>query len=1016
MIPDRWQEIKRIFDAALERAPGERRSYLIDACDGDDDLRREVESLLASFDEAPSFMQQPAVAEVADQIAASQVRTFSKGEMVAHYRIISELGTGGQGAVYKALDTKLGRTVALKLLPPEVTALDDTSRKRFRREAQLASSLDHPNICTVHDLTEADGVSFIVMQFVAGRNVRQLVKGRPLKIRSALKIAIQVCDALSVAHSSGIIHRDIKAQNIIVSENGQAKILDFGLAKLAREGDNAKDQTELTALGSPYGTPTYAAPEQSRGEKVDRRADIFSTGVLLYEMLSGTWPFRGKTAIDVRHAVLHDTPEPISEKRGGSVPAKLEAIVTRALSKEPARRYQQMSRMRDELIEVLRELPESKESSTQNFLEGFKPAKLHPLPRLNWKTGLAAVMAFVVVAILIYVFYSRRSTALLTSKDTIFITDFTNTTGDAVFDDTLKQGLAAQLQQSPVLNLLPDSQARQTLQLMNRSPNERMTREVAREICQRQELKALVAGTIAKFDRNYSLTLEAVNCQSGQTIALVQAQADGKDQVLAALSKSAAELREKLGESLSSIKKFDVPIDQLTTGSLDALKAYSLAFDRSNKGKYFESVPLFRRATELDPNFAYAYVLLAGNYIILTQPRHAAENAARAYALKDRVSDREKLYITNYYNVATVGDLEKSVEALEVYKRTYPNDFRPPGNLSWTYLMLGQFDKAVAEARESVRLNPNISAWHVTLGTGLMRLNRFSEAKEAFTRALQMNLDDARMHTGLYQIAFIENDATTMQQQMDWARGLPEEYFAADMQASAAAYAGQWRRSQESVRRAIDLATRVDVKEVAARYAAEQALLAAVLGRCDQAKAYVTQSLALERNQVTLSRAALSQAWCGNQTQSLIDELTKAHGSDTIVNGLWLPVIRAAIGINHGNAAKAVELLESARAYEPAAEFWTNNLRGEAYLKLGQGAEAAAEFQRILEHRGEAPLSVLFSFANLGLARAAQQKGDVTQAHKAYEDFLALWKDADPDLPAIQIAKADFAKLRSSLR
>src|SRR5439155_20576989 len=365
---------------------------------------------------------------------------------------------------------------------------------------------------------------------------------------------------------------------------------------------------------------------------------------------------------------------------------------------------------------------------------------------------LAALLA--AGAAVTYLIYLRSAAkAALTAQDTILLADFDNKTGEQVFDDALKQGLAAHLQQSPFLNVFPDAQARQTLPLMSHSSDERITRDIAREICQRQELKALIAGTIAKFDRNYSLTLEAVNCQSGQTIALTQAQADGKDQVLAALSKSAAELREKLGESISSIKKFDVPIDQLTTGSLDALKAYSLAFDRSNKGKYFESVPLFRHATELDPNFAYAYALLAGNYIILTQPRHASENAAHAYALNDRVSDREKLYITNYYNVAAVGDLGKSVEALEVYKRTYPNDFRPPGNLSWTYLMLGQFDKAVAEARESMRLNPNISAWHVTLGTGLMRLNRFGEAKEAFTRALRMNLDDARMHTGLYQIA-----------------------------------------------------------------------------------------------------------------------------------------------------------------------------------------------------------------------------------------------------------------------
>ncbi len=360
--------------------------------------------------------------------------------------------------------------------------------------------------------------------------------------------------------------------------------------------------------------------------------------------------------------------------------------------------------------------------------------------------------------------------------------------------------------------------------------------------------------------------------------------------------------------------------------------------------------------------------------------------------------------------------MDKAVEVLKVYKQSYPNDFRVSGNLSLVYLQLGQFDKTINEARESVGLNPDISAWHVTLGTALLRLNRFAEAKETFERALRMNLDDPRMHAGLYQIAFIDGDATARLQQLDWARGLPEEYFAADMQASAAAYAGQWRQSQDFARRAIDLATRVDVKEVAARYAAEQGLRAAVFGRCDLARTFVTQSLALERNQATLARAALSQALCGYSTQSLIDELTKEHQSDTIVNGLWLPVIRAAIEINHGNAAKAVELLESARVYDPAAEFWTKHLRGEAYLKLGRGAAAAAEFQHILEHRGEAPLSVLFPLANLGLARSAEQDRDLSQARKASEDLLALWKDADLDLPAVQIAKGEFAKLRSNQR
>ncbi|HXH95464.1 MAG TPA: serine/threonine-protein kinase [Thermoanaerobaculia bacterium] len=1014
MDADRWQEIKRVFEGAMEQAPGQRLDYLTEACQGDETLLQEVNSLLRSLDDAHSFMEQPAVGEVAGQITASPVHDYSKGQSVAHYRIISELGAGGQGTVYKALDTKLGRTIALKLLPPEMTSVDDTVRKRFRREAQLASSLDHPNICTVHDFIEADGASFIIMQFVAGSTVRQLVGGRPLAISTALRIAIQVCDALAAAHSKGIIHRDIKAQNIIVSENGQAKILDFGIAKLIGEGSDGKDQTEITALGSPYGTPTYAAPEQSRGEKVDHRADIFSTGVLLYEMFSGTWPFQGRTAIEARHAVLYDEPRPISENRGGPIPAKLEAIVSRALSKEPAHRYQRMADMRDALIEVLRELPESKEDSAAGFLEGFRPSTLRHSPRLNWKFGLtAAALLVVVAAILAYGLYSRhRASTAIGKKDTILITDFTNTTGDAVFDDTLKQGLAMQLQQSPFLNIFPGARVRETLRQMERSPDERVTVETGREICQRNDLKALIAGSIAALGRHYVITLEAINAKSGETIGRQQTEADSKEEVLKSLSSAASGIRETLGESLSSIRQSDIPLYQLTTPSVEALKSFALGFDLSNRGEYFKSIPMFKRSVELDANFAYGYSLLAGNYTIVNEPRRAAENAAKAFALKDKGTDRERLYITSVYDNYTLGDLDKAIEAFRVYDQFYANDFRASGNLSLAYLLLGQYEKALGEARESVRLNPGISAWQVTLGTSLLRLNRFRDAKETFDRAIVMGLNDARMHDALYQLAFVQHDEKGMQQQLDWARGRPEEYVAAGLQSAAAAYRGQWRESQTLTQRAIDLAVHVDVKEVAARYAAEEGLRAAVLGRCDQAKVYAEQSLALDHNQVTQERIALSQALCGDRrAQSSLQGDVQQRPGDTLLNGLWVPVVRAASELNDGNAEKAVASLDNTRTYEPAAEFWTHYIRGEAELKLNRGTDAASEFRQILSHAGEAPLSILYPLAQLGLARATAQTGARSQSLKAYQDFLNSWKDVDPDLPIVRSARAEYAKL-----
>jgi serine/threonine protein kinase/tetratricopeptide (TPR) repeat protein len=1014
MNRDRWQEIKRIFDAALDRAPSQRSEFVAEACRDDDELFAEVNSLLRSLDDARGFMEQPAVGEVAEQIAAGRTGKYSKGQSVGQYRIISELGTGGQGTVYKAVDTKLDRMVALKMLPPDAASVDEASRRRFRREARLASLLDHPNICTVHDLVQADGSAFIVMQFVAGRDIRKLVGSRPLEIRTALKIVIQVCDALAAAHSRGIIHRDVKAQNVIVSDSGQVRIVDFGLAKLAGNRGRQKDETELTAAGFPYGTPAYAPPEQSRGENVDHRADVFSTGVLLYEMLSGSLPFRGRSAADVRHAVLFDEPEPVSERRGSPVPETLEVVVGRALAKEPSHRYQEIAGMRDDLLGVLRELPESQEGGTRTFLEGFTPVSLRHLPRWGWKaTAAAAAMVVAIAAAVIYNFESRRRASGAPGKDPILITDFVNATGDAVFDDTLKQGLAIQLAQSPLLVIFPETRVRETLRQMERSPDERVTVDTGREICQRNGLKALIAGSIAVLGRHYVITLEAINAASGETIGRQQAEAAGKEEVLKSLSSAASGIRERLGESLSSIRQSDIPLYQLTTPSLEALKSFAIGFDRSNRGEYFQSIPMFTRAVELDPRFAYGFSLLAGNYTIVEEPRRAAENASRAFALKERGSDREKLYITGVYNHYALGDLDKTIEVLHVYDQSYPNDFRASGNLSLAYLRLGQYAKAVSEARESVRLNPGISAWHVTLGTALMRLNRFGEAREGLNRALQMGLDDPRMHARLYELAFLEHDREGMQRQLTWRHGLPEEYVAADLQTATAAFLGHWRESQASARHAIDLAMRADLSEVAARIAAEAGVRAAALGRCDQASPWVGQSLALDQNEVTRELVALSRALCGEGgALPSIDSALRERPGDTLLKGLWAPVVHAAAELRNGNGDGALKALEATQAWEPAAGFWTHYLRGQADLKLGKASDAAVEFRQILSHSGEAPLSILYPLARLGLARASLQAGDRAAALAAYQGFLEGWRDADPDLADLRAGRGEVGKVR----
>ncbi|MGH9852755.1 MAG: tetratricopeptide repeat protein, partial [Blastocatellia bacterium] len=626
---------------------------------------------------------------------------------------------------------------------------------------------------------------------------------------------------------------------------------------------------------------------------------------------------------------------------------------------------------------------------------------------------LGVVLAALIIAVAAAWFYFSRTPAL-TDKDTILLADFDNRTGDEVFDGTLKDGLAAQLGQSPFLALFPDTQVRQTLRLMNRSPDERVTDVIAQEICQRRGLKAFLTGAISALGSHYVITLQAVNAQTGDVIAREQVEAESKERVLRTLSQAASRLRKELGESLSSIRKFDAPLDQTTTSSLEALKFFSLGREQNVKGKWLEAIPFFKRATELDQQFASAYSAISILYYNSGQPGLSAEFAAKAFALRDRASELEKLRITLFYYSQVTGEMDKTIETLKLYKRTYPRDHRGPTFLSDRYLAIGQFEPAVAEARDAVRAAPNSAAPVLNLAEALLRLNQFAEARQVYERAIEQQLEATEFHTGLYQIAFIEGDAAVMRRQLDWASGKPDEYTALDWQAQSAAFAGQWRRAQEFSRRAIDLATRNAAKEIAARYATEQALRGAMFGDCRQAGAEAARGLNLERGRASLPRAALAAALCGeiNQAQSLADELVKRHPTDTILGSLWLPMIRSALDMQRGQANQAIEQLHITSRYEAAGEFWPPTLRGRTYLKLGLGAEAASEFQKILGARGQAPMSALYPLAQLGLARAAAVSGDGEKARKEYQNFFAAWKGADADLPVLIEAKREDEKLR----
>ena len=954
------------------------------------------------------------------------------------------------GEVYLAQDTNLDRKVALKLLPSEVASNHERMR-RFVQEAKAASALNHPNIITIHEVGEFNSHHFIVTEFIDGQTLRQQMRRGHLKLGDVLEVSIQAASALAAAHEAGIVHRDIKPENIMVRRDGYIKVLDFGLAKLTEtEGSTPDPEARTKTLvntdaGTVLGTATYMSPEQAKAKYVDRRTDLWSLGAVIYEMVAGHAPFEAETSSEVIGLILHKEPSLLA-RYDREAPAELERIVSKALTKNLDERYQtakdllvdlkRFKRQLDLEAEIERTVPPDHKSlsatsahavPTSDQLASTAAASsqvthhvtsaeyiVSEIKRHRKGFALTSAVVFALVLATVGYFLFARRTAALTDKDTILLADIVNTTGDGVFDGTLKQGLAVQLGQSPFLNLFPDARVRQTLRLMGHSPDDRVTAEIAREICQRQGLKALITGSIASLGTHYVLTLEAINSRSGEVLANEQGEADSKEQVLKTLTEVAAKLRERLGESLSSLQRFDAPLE-VTTSSLEALKAYSLAVDEANRGKWLEAIQQHTRALELDPNFASTYFGIAVCYANTGQPKLAAEYSAKAYALRDRVSEREKLRIIGFYYFTVTGEIDKYIENLELYKSTYPRDERAYVSLSVAYDRIGQWEKSAEAAGEAIRINPNTVPPHGNLARALMRLHRYDESMAVLDRAFkQYKLDSEHLHTWVYNIAFIRGDSASMKHEVEAMGEKPNEYIAIDWETNSSAFNGQWKLVQNFSRRSIEMASQSKAKEVAAQYAAEQALRAAVFGHCAEAKSAAAQALSFEHNQVSLTRSGLALALCNevNETQPLVADLNKEYPTFTQVNGIWLPPTRAALELDHGNAAQAVIELEGASRYEAAGEFWPHYVRGLANLKLSKGAEAAVEFQKILDHRGYAPMSPLFPLAQLGLARAAIFQNDTPKARKAYEDFFALWKDADPDIPVLIEAKKEYEKIK----
>ena len=1022
MDPERWKQLDSLLQSALERPRDQREAFVRAACAGDQSLESELRSLLQLAREAGSFLENPAMDVAARAIGRLSVSELSPGQIVSHYRIVEKLGAGGMGMVYKAEDVRLHRFVALKF-PLADIAQDPRALSRFEREARAASALNHANICTIYEVEDHQGSPVIVMELLEGESLKQRLRHGPLPADEIIDLGIQMCGALEAAHSKGIIHRDIKPANIFLTGRpARAKILDFGLAKpapfpshRAGPGETGATQTiehELTSEGSAPGTIPYMSPEQVRARDLDTRTDLFSLGVVLYEMATARLPFRGESTGVIFDAILNRPPAPAASL-APNLPAELERIIGKCLEKDRALRYQHAA-------EIAADLERLKRDSQSGPLP-IGPAPGPTRAARPWKIALPAAAALAVLLAAAY-FYLHRGPRL-TDKDTLVLADFVNRTGDPVFDGTLRQGLAVQLEQSPFLSLVSDQRIGEVLGEMRRPKDAPLTPALAKDVCERASAAAVLDGSIAPLGSRYVVGLRARNCRTGDVLDEEQVQAAKKEDVLNALTQIAGAFRQRVGESLATVRKYDKPLEEATTPSLEALKAYSLAFKVAYSTGFANGLPLLRQAVELDPKFARAYAQLAMFYPATGDLAHARESILKAYELRNRATEPEKAFIIANYDVQITGNLEEAHQICESWVQAYPRDKRPHGLLSALIdEQLGRYDESLEQAKIALAIDPDFTPGYSNQVWSNLYLSRVDDAEKALQQAVDRKLEIEDMVALRYYIAFLKDDRAGMQSAVEQARGKPGvEDWLLDEEAFGLASSGHVREAGALAGRAAAMARQANHPGRAALYQVGTAVRQALFGYMPEARRNALAALQEAPDKEVKYGAGFALALSGDaaRAQSLAAELEKAFPQDTVVRFTYVPTLRAAASLQTGDPAKALDLLQAGTYDFALPGTWAGffgmmypvYIRGSALLAAGKPAEAAAELMKILKHPGLLFHDPVGPATRLQIARALVQAGKAGEAKAAYQDFLNRWESADPDIPILKAARAEYARL-----